>query len=805
MKKSNIVNLKELAAKQKQRQQVQKSKPKAHKPHVKHEARLEVPQNLPTLEETIIPESSTSQTVPKLEQSQSIPDPTPEPVDIHETDPFRASSQEGFIDFDLPIDHVWETSLRNQKISFIPPKKTSWKDKLFDKISAIRDNLSVPSFSPNLPTLSLPTFPTAGSNNTFSRSQMAVFVGSSVLVLGGVVLAGARTFAEDAISLARIQAGITGEDVQQSVATNDLALIADSMDAASQDLKDFQTQMVNVSGQGNSSRFVAGIVGAWSKDIMFESGDLAAALAQVSRDLSPFLANQVDPFDENSEANLVDVLARLDTSLATLRVELQEFNKAYDKLSTWLAPVDKEQLSAIDTTLQMGQASLEDIEKYVEVTKELVGSDSKKTYLFIFQNNQEARATGGFIGTFGLLTIDKGVVESLDIKEIYNPDGQLRDKIVAPAPVQELTPRWFLRDSNWFPDFPKSSEKIMDFYEKTGGPTVDGIISLTPTVIERFLRITGDIEMPEYGVTVNSDNFLPVTQYQTSVAYDREENKPKQFVADLAPILLNRILSPEGDLGELANLVSQAIEEKHMLFYLNNQDKQQLLSDLGVTGEVRQTNGDYLMVVNSNIGGMKTDGVMREDINHQVRQRVDGTFVNTVTITRTHKGGNTEYEWWNDENINFMRVYVPEGSKLISAEGFDYRPRDPLMDERIAGFTRDDDIRSLEGNQIEYPEYDLVEQTDSGRTVYAGWVVTPPQQERTVVLEYELPFKKQNWYSLVTQKQHGSLATNYTFDFDSARKKPRIFQSSFDANTENDTIQASTILRTDQAIGIELN
>jgi hypothetical protein len=152
-----------------------------------------------------------------------------------------------------------------------------------------------------------------------------------------------------------------------------------------------------------------------------------------------------------------------------------------------------------------------------------------------------------------------------------------------------------------------------------------------------------------------------------------------------------------------------------------------------------------------------------------------------------------------------MRVYVPEGSKIISAEGFDFRRRDRLMDERIAGFTRDDDIRSLEGNQIEYPEYDLVEQTDSGRTVYAGWVVTPPQQERTVVLEYELPFKNHNWYSLVTQKQHGSLATNYTFDFDSARKKSRVFQSSFDANTENDTIQASTILRTDQAIGIELN
>jgi hypothetical protein len=801
MKKSNIINLKELTAKQKKRQQVPKSTPRPTQPRIKNEAKLEAPQNLPTLEETIFPDTS-RHTFPKEQiRPQSTVHQESEPVEIHETDPFQASNQDGFIDFDLPIDHVWETSLRNQKISFTPPKQKSTWQKFQDRIENVTSGFSMPKWRPSLP--EIPSLSSASGK--FSRAQMAVFVLASFGVFGVVVLAGARTFAEDTISLARIQAGITGEDVQQSVATSDLALIADSMDAASQDLKEFQAQMVNVSGQGNSSRFVAGIVGAWSKDIIFESGDLAAALAQVSRDLSPFLANQVDPFNENSEVNLVDVLESLDDSLAALRTELEEFKEAYERLPTWLAPVDGAQLTAIDTTLEMGQASLEDIEKYVEVTKELVGSDTKKTYLFIFQNNQEARATGGFIGTFGLLTIDKGVVESLDIKEIYNPDGQLRDKIVAPEPIQELTPRWFLRDSNWFPDFPKSSEKIMDFYEKTGGPTVDGIISLTPTVIERFLRITGDIEMPEYGITVNSDNFLLVTQYQTSVAYDKEENKPKQFVADLAPILLNRILSPQGDLGELANLVGQAIEEKHMLFYLNNEDKQELLSDLGVTGEIRQTNGDYLMVVNSNIGGMKTDGVMREDINHQVRQQIDGSFINTVTITRTHKGGNTEYEWWNDENINFMRVYVPQGSKLIRAEGFDYRPRDPLMNERIAGFTRDNDIRSLESNQIEYPEYDLVEQSDSGRTVFAGWVVTPPQQERTVVLEYELPFKKRNWYSLVTQKQHGSLSTNYTFDFDSARRSPRVFDSSFDVTPESDTIQASTILRTDQAIGIELN
>ncbi|HCX28112.1 MAG TPA: hypothetical protein DHI91_03160, partial [Candidatus Portnoybacteria bacterium] len=53
-------------------------------------------------------------------------------------------------------------------------------------------------------------------------------------------------------------------------------------------------------------------------------------------------------------------------------------------------------------------------------------------------------------------------------------------------------------DANWFADFPSSAKKIMSFYEKAGGSTADGVISLTPTIIERLLSMTGPIEMPAY-------------------------------------------------------------------------------------------------------------------------------------------------------------------------------------------------------------------------------------------------------------------------------------------------------------------
>jgi len=64
-------------------------------------------------------------------------------------------------------------------------------------------------------------------------------------------------------------------------------------------------------------------------------------------------------------------------------------------------------------------------------------------------------------------------------------------------------------------------KKIQWFYEKTGGPTTDGIISLTPTLIERLLGLTGPIPMPEYDVLLSADNFVELIQYKVEVDYDK--------------------------------------------------------------------------------------------------------------------------------------------------------------------------------------------------------------------------------------------------------------------------------------------
>ncbi|MFH0852653.1 MAG: DUF4012 domain-containing protein [bacterium] len=392
----------------------------------------------------------------------------------------------------------------------------------------------------------------------------------------------------------------------------------------------------------------------------------------------------------------------------------------------------------------------------------IIGNESAKKYLLIFQNNAEARATGGFIGTYGVLDLDQGQVKNLFIDGIFNPDGQLREKIVPPRPIQKISTAWSTHDANWFADFPTSAQKIMWFFEKTGGPTTDGVISLTPTVIERLLNVTGPIEMPEYGVTLNSGNFVEVTQYKVESDYDRELNQPKKILADFAPKFIDRISEEiKRNNFEILKVVNQALAEKHILIYFNDSDLEEFVQGQGWGGEIKNSDKDYLSIVNTNINGYKTDRVVDENVKYSSEIQDDGSIIDTVEITRHHQGGAFAYDWFNKVNADYMRVYVPKGSELLSAQGQTKEEYKPPIDYQAAGFKTDQDVAA----QVDSFKKDVASGTDifeeSGKTVFGNWVYVSPGETVKVTYKYRLPFKLDIArgsvnFSLLVQKQSGS-------------------------------------------------
>jgi hypothetical protein len=465
----------------------------------------------------------------------------------------------------------------------------------------------------------------------------------------------------------------------------------------------------------------------------------------------------------------VSLLGLLERVKAPLDAAVGELESAEQELASIDAndiPEDKrERFIMVKRDLPMLIGLFKTFRERETLVNELLGGNGPRKYLFLLQNNHEARATGGFIGTYALLDVQGGVVKRFFVDGIFNPDGQLKENIVPPKPIQKISAGWSLHDSNWFPDFPASAEKAIFFYEKTGGPTVDGVIALTPTVMKKLLAVTGPIDLPEYALSVDADNFMPVIQEQVEVKYDKEENKPKQVLADLSMELLERVFASQDKETILAvgQALTEGLNEKHILLYTRHPETEALIDTAGWSGRVLDAKKDYLSVIHTNINGYKTDGVINETIRHRAEIQEDGSVIDTVTITREHTGGDTPYEWWNKVNTDYLRVYVPLGSELLSAKGATWEFPPAPLDYDALGFRKDADVEREEKRMIVDERTGTRISEDAGKTVFGAWVYVSPKESVTVEYRYRLPFRVDfssvaaaDSYAATYQKQSGS-------------------------------------------------
>lgn len=481
--------------------------------------------------------------------------------------------------------------------------------------------------------------------------------------------------------------------------------------------------------------------------------DSASGLIQAGKEISlaaSELANATQAISEQESTSVTTKLSLLTTYVEAAMPHINLAKEALEDVDAAYVP-ESYQLTVAQLKDQVPQLaqSMDEMLTFSDAMQTVLGADRKMRYLLAFQNNTELRATGGFIGSFAEIDVLDGEIVNVWIPEggTYDVQGQLSAFVEAPEPLSLVNPRWEFHDANWSPDFPTSAQKLLWFYEKSGGPTVDGVVAINASMMPDLLAILGDVEMEEYGRTITAENFLFETQKIVEFEYsqyqegdEREENAPKQFIGDLAPLLLERMT--EADFNELlaiAGLVGEGLVERDVQVYFENHTLQSEMSSLGWTGEQVDTAGDYLMVVNSNIGGGKTDSVIDQSLDLDIEILEDGRILHTLTITKEHRGLRTTlFEGVN--NVDYLRVYVPEGARLIEADGFEI-PDDSLFEESDLALVEDEDLTL----QISDQETHLASGTDiwqeNGKTVFGNWMQTAPGETEEVRFVYELPWQ----------------------------------------------------------------
>jgi len=411
-------------------------------------------------------------------------------------------------------------------------------------------------------------------------------------------------------------------------------------------------------------------------------------------------------------------------------------------------------------------ASFRDYVPVALVGSEILGTERPKRLLVVFQNNRELRATGGFAGSYALIDTKGGMITNIEVPGggFYDLKGSQTNFVEAPRPFLIFKPYWEIWNFNWFADFPTSAQKLIWFYDEHGEPTVDGVIALTPNLIEDLLLITGPIELPKYNQVIDSSNFVRETQEEVEFEYDIKLNTPKAFIADLLPIFFEKLLAKasSGQMQEVLAALDKAFEERHLMIYLTNPIVQKSVENLGWGGEIRLVNSDYLQFVHNNTGGGKTDVVISDSMKDTIELTPYGSAIHNIELTRFH-AGDIDDVFEGHNNLDYIRFYVPKGSRLISAEGFTDEPEDRFKSiDRMVGQDLDLKISNESWRVDSVSGTHIFE--ESGKTVFGNWLGLKVGQKKTVSLSYEVPVEiirahRSNLnqeYTMYWQKQSGT-------------------------------------------------
>lgn len=423
----------------------------------------------------------------------------------------------------------------------------------------------------------------------------------------------------------------------------------------------------------------------------------------------------------------------------------------------------------------------------------------EKNVLVLFENNNELRASGGFIGTYGNLKMVDGKILNIKVSSIYDLDGQLAENIKPPSPILNVNPKWYMRDSNWFAHFPLTAKTISGFYEKEGGETPDLVVAITPDLIIDWLKITGPVLLPHYNLTLTADNFVEQTQVATTLNESSPINAPKQILADLVPLLLQKLSEADkSSWPQIIQALQDNLSRKQIVLYAKNPELQNKIAAFHWDGAMLDTERDYLSILSSNLGGTKTDLYIDQTNELHTSIADDGTVTNELSITRTNKLPELE----GTTNTSFIRIFVPKGSKMISVLGFDYKNLE--FPENI-DYKIDSNVFSWEKNSLRDVLSGTIIGQEADKTFFGNWLSVRGGESKTVKISYQLPFKLDNIdnYSLLTQKQIGQVPQNFKWTLSFSGRS--IAWKNFDPTLmETSSLNSDIILNKDIFLGLIL-
>lgn len=466
----------------------------------------------------------------------------------------------------------------------------------------------------------------------------------------------------------------------------------------------------------------------------------------------------------------------IDLKAAQAQIATIDPNDYPEKLSDWfgvgfaLDKVGQSQLKDFPARAKVVELKdtvdllIQTFEEYQPVINKLpeiagAGENNKKKYLVIFQNNNELRPTGGFLTAYAVIYMENGKISTEKSDDIYELDKKFTEKIAIPATLGKyLTTEkyWNLRDMNIDPDFSNSMATFLEHYQNVKGEPqdIDGIITIDTRVLTDLIDILGPVEVAGYG-TFSTELDKKYNAPQIIIALSEIITRPTPYLREdrkgiLGPMMsaiLTKVYSAQKEqFPALFQMIVNNIEGRHVQAYFMDEELQAAADKINLTGKMvaPTDDSDFLAIIDANLGGAKSNLFIDYDVEQTILPPENGELTKQVVINykNSQPGDNCNLEagllCLNSTNNDWNRIYLPLGSKLVSAKGYKSEPS--VYDE-------------------------------NGFTVIDGYFSLNPDSTAKIDLEYTVPYTNTTDYNLKIWQQGGLREVKHLIDVNDSQEE----------------------------------
>ncbi len=276
----------------------------------------------------------------------------------------------------------------------------------------------------------------------------------------------------------------------------------------------------------------------------------------------------------------------------------------------------------------------------------MLGADMPRRYLVVFQNNAEARGTGGLVGAFAVVQATKGRISVVRL----GSDSELKS---ATAPVVDLGPAYralfgtdpaLWANTNLSAHFPSAAVQQLGLWQRQFGERLDGVIAMDPVVLGYLLGPAGSpgpATLPG-GERITGAKVADLTMREVYARYAAPSQvlQRKAYLQLVARAALDHLIAGGGNAHLELDALGRAAGERRLLVYSAHPEEETLLGGTALGGVVDARPGPYAAVALDNAAGSKIDYYLERQLTYSLGQcSVGGSPLRPSTITVTLRDG----------------------------------------------------------------------------------------------------------------------------------------------------------------------